>query len=93
MNSSFTSISSVPSEREHSSQIPVFINTRSENVKSERLPAVRKTLPRHKAVDAHLLPSLTIYNARSLFPKLSSFITDMAERATAICCVSEIWEV
>ena len=41
---------------------------------------------------AQNLPKVTMYNARSLFPKILSLATDMEERSIDICCVSEIWE-
>ena len=38
------------------------------------------------------IPRLTLYNARSLFPKLGSFVTDMIERNSDVCCITEVWE-
>ena len=38
------------------------------------------------------IPICTVYNARSLFPKINSFATDMKERNTDIAFISEIWE-
>ena len=38
------------------------------------------------------LPTVATYNARSLFPKLENFKTDMIERAISVSFVCEIWE-
>ena len=38
------------------------------------------------------LPKISVYNARSLFPKLESFTTDLIEREIDVSFVSEIWE-
>ena len=58
-----------------------------------RPPPVRSNV---RKANTHLkacnLPSLTLYNARSLFPKITSLVTDIDERATDICCVTEVWE-
>ena len=38
------------------------------------------------------LPIVATYNARSLFPKIESFKTDMIERNISVSFVSEVWE-
>ena len=38
------------------------------------------------------LPIVAAYNARSLFPKIGKFKTDMLERKVSVAFVSEVWE-
>ena len=38
------------------------------------------------------LPIVATYNARSLFPKISNFKTDMLERNIAVSMVCEVWQ-
>jgi len=38
------------------------------------------------------MPTILQFNARSLFPKISSLVTNISERAADICFVTEIWE-
>ena len=59
----------------------------------QRLPPVRISLRKYSnKTITKSLPKITVYNARSLFPKLSSLITDMKERSIDVCCICEIWE-
>ena len=59
----------------------------------ERPPPTRIVIRKSmKVLNAIGLPRVTIYNARSLFPKIESFATDMKERETDVSFISEVWE-
>ena len=73
--------------------IPVQCGFRPSKVTNARLPPVRTSFKREKILcNTPTLPRLTLYNARSLFPKISSLVTDIEERTTDVCCVTEVWE-
>ena len=58
-----------------------------------RPPPVRVNIKKDTTLpDDSNLPILTLYNARSLFPKITTLATDIDERETDICCVTEVWE-
>ena len=38
------------------------------------------------------LPRISVFNARSLFPKIGSLVTDMNDRDVDVSFISEIWE-
>ena len=52
----------------------------------QRLPATRIS------IDVNRKGAIiqTLYNARSLFPKIASLLTDIEERAVDVCFVTEI---
>ena len=77
-----------------SSSIPVIIGHRpGKSTDSERPPSTRKIVRRsNKAIQALTLPTVVIYNMRSLFPKIENFSLDMKERAGDIAFLTEIWE-
>ena len=64
----------------------------------DRLPSTLKVIksdnmaPEKKDSEPNILPKISVYNARSLFPKIESFCTEMLERETDVSFVSEIWE-
>ena len=52
-----------------------------------------KTIRRNnKAVAALSLPTITVYNMRSIWSKLDSLATDMEERSVHLSMLSEVWE-
>ena len=55
-------------------------------------PILRHVSPTPPAKPTLSLPNLSVYNARSLLPKISSFAIDVEERATDISFITEIWE-
>ena len=59
---------------------------------SRLLPVRRRIQATRRVIKDHSLPVLSVYNARSLFPKISSLAVDMEERETDICFITEIWE-
>ena len=56
-----------------------------------RLPPVRKVCNSDTNI-IQSIPIISVYNARSLFPKINSLATDMHERKTDVTFISEIWE-
>ena len=69
LNSSFSSAYNIHSDVEQSSHISVVCNFRPESVTNERLPPVRTKVPMsNNSTIAKVLPSISVYNARSLFP-------------------------
>ena len=73
--------------------IPVHLNFRPMKPPSSRLPPVLRPVSLAPPAKSKVsLPNISVYNARSLFPKISSLATDIDERATDICFVTEIWE-
>ena len=75
-NSSFDSLPPEPSQC-----IPVHHGFRPPRKINDRWPPVR--LSCNSSRSATFIPTITLYNARSLFPKISSLITDMQERKVA----------
>ena len=58
-----------------------------------RPPSVLRHIPSNQPSKSNLsLPNLSLYNTCSLFPKIASPVTDMEERTTDICFITEIWE-
>ena len=73
--------------------IPVIVNFRPRKRPSVRSSPVLCPISfTQTAKSKHSLPTLSVYNARSLFPKIASLATDIEERDTDICFVTEIWE-
>ena len=57
------------------------------------LPCTLKTIKRdNKYEKCSLLPSVSVPNARSLFPKIRNFIQDMRMRDLSLSLVSETWQ-
>ena len=75
-------------------QIPVITGWRP-NFTSEiqRPPTTRKTIRRdNKLIIAHSLPTVAVYNHRSLWPKFKSFMTEHDELGLGLALHSEVWE-
>ena len=73
--------------------IPVFVSNRSEPVKDNRLPAVRrKVMCNNKIFQAASFPKFTSYNMRSLMPKVRSFGMDFEDRMCDLAFLCETWE-
>ena len=70
----------------------VSVNTNSDSVNPIRHGGVNRNGNRDKYATALTLPVVASYNARSLFPKIESFKTDMRERNMSVGFVSEVWE-
>ena len=88
-NASFLSDTSSP----ETLTIPVHVTPRSRVEPLERLPPTLKVIKKSvKVANAQCLPRISVYNARSLFPKIESLALDIHERQTDICFISEIWE-
>ena len=64
---------------------------RPPNMQHPRLPPVRKICNSDTNI-IQSIPIISVYNARSLFPKINSLATDMHERKTDVKFISEIWE-
>ena len=73
-------------------QIQTQIGFRPPYVHHQRPPPVLLPIQKTTGTFTSSMPTVAIFNARSLFPKLTSLITDIKERSVDICCVSEIWE-
>ena len=57
-----------------------------------RIPA-RKVIRRDEGlVEALTLPKITLYNMRSMWPKIGNLADDICLRETDICFLTEIWE-
>ena len=57
------------------------------------LPPCRKTLKRdNKFEKCGMLPTMSVPNARSLFPKINGFIHDMNMRSISVAVISETWQ-
>ena len=57
------------------------------------LPIVRQTLKRNNKFEkCGLLPTLSVPNVRSFFPKAHSFVQDMRMRSISLAIISETWE-
>jgi hypothetical protein len=57
------------------------------------IPSTRKTIKRdNKYEKCEMLPSVSVPNARSLFPKINFFINDMKMRSLSVSLVSESWQ-
>ena len=76
--------------------IPVILGNRlPTNNRNEYLrnPSCIKTLKRsNKTLQSISLPLISVYNMRSLLPKLDSFTQDFEDRATGLSILTEIWE-
>ena len=64
--------------------IPVQVDFRPSKLSYERLPSVRKTIRKCRVISNQFLPSISTFNARSLFPKIYHLVNDMKERSTDI---------
>ena len=72
--------------------IPVIFGNRPTKSRSARLPAVRRGIRRdNKCIQALSLPTLLMYNMRSIWPKQNNFAADMLERSADIVFLSEVW--
>ena len=76
--------------------IPVFLGNRPPTNNQNaylRKPSCIKTLRRsNKTLQSISLPLISVYNMRSLLPKLDSFTQDFEDRATGLSILTEIWE-
>ena len=55
-------------------------------------PRSNNTHLRNNAAVAHHLPTVTVCNMRSLFPKLNNFKIDLFERQVDVSLLCEIWQ-
>ena len=63
------------------------------NCKRKHIQPVRKTIYRNnKLLDAQCLPTISVSNLRSLFPKLKNFKNDVLQREIGLSLLSEVWE-
>ena len=75
------------------SPIPTQIGFRPRKHKIYRPIPVRISIRNNSIINfAKTLPKCTLYNARSLFPKISSLVTDIEERSIDVCFITEVWE-
>ena len=76
--------------------IPVYTSHRASSPSWTNLKRREKyysTIKRsNKAVAALSLPTITVYNMRSIWSKLDSLATDMVERSADLSMLSEVWE-
>ena len=93
-------------EDEHSEDEDVIGPTENEAVKTiignrpskeprddMRIPT-RKVIKRDRGlVEALTLPKISLYNMRSLWPKIKNLSDDISLRETDICFLTEIWEI
>ena len=91
MENSWYSQSSVCEETVFS--IPVITGFRKPKANADRPLPVRQRIRReNKCVQALSLPSLLVYNMRSIWAKLDNFSDDMIERSANVSFLSEVWE-
>ena len=76
------------------SSIPVLISSRSSPGASKgRRPCFNRCIRRDsKLLEALNLPTLTVYNMRSLWSKINNLAEDIIERSVDISFLSEVWE-
>ena len=87
------SLSSLESENISLEKIPIQVGFRPLKESIQRPATARILINRNcKVAFAQTLPKVTLYNAHSLFRKISSLMTDMEERATDVCFITEVWE-
>ena len=73
--------------------IPIVTSFRPPKVFHNRPFSTRKNIARdNKAVNTLSLPKISLFNARSLFPKIKQLALDMKERNTDVSFITEIWE-
>ena len=76
-------------------QIPVITNFRPkkfDNNKYENREKVLITIkPNIKEKQASLLPTVSVINARSLWPKIDYFVKHFKETKSNLAIISEIW--
>ena len=59
----------------------------------QKSPPVRKTLYRNnKVFNSQFLPTVSVSNLRSLWPKINNFKNDFLEREVSLGLLSEIWQ-
>ena len=89
MSLSFLDMSLVESESEC---ITVHTGYRPPKTVSPRLPSTLKTVRRdNKVLQGVSLPKLSVYNMRSLLPKVESLGTDMLNRSCSLSFLTEVW--
>ena len=89
MSLSFLDMSLVESESEC---ITVHTGYRPPKTVSPRLPSTLKTVRRdNKVLQGVSLPKLSVYNMRSLIPKVESLGTDMLNRSCSLSFLTEVW--
>ena len=73
--------------------IPVIIGYRPPRIVHIRQKPVRHTIRReNRCLQALSLPTLLVYNMRSIWGKLNNVCEDMSERDCDILFLSEVWE-
>ena len=82
-----------PEPEYHSTRITTQIGYRPDRLPLHRPPPVSKTIKRsNKCIQGLSLPNISLYNMRSLWPKLRNFVIDFKERTTGLCFLNEVWE-
>ena len=56
------------------------------------VPLPLTKLRKRLALVANYLPTVTVTNTRSLFPKIENFKNDLLEREVDVSLISEVWE-
>ena len=87
--------SSISYQDKTASNENIFVQVGYRPPKSEqsRLPPFRKTIRRdNKVLQAQSLPKFSLYNMRSLVPKIGHFGTDMEDRNCELSFLTEIWQ-
>jgi hypothetical protein len=75
-------------------RIPVVTGVQREGPPpQERGPPARKVVRRDEGlVQALTLPAITVYNMRSMWPKIGNMAEDITMRNTDLCFLTEVWE-
>ena len=75
------------------SHIPTYIGLRLKKMALQRPPPVRKVIRRdNRCMQSEGLPKFSVYNMRSLMPKVKSLAADMSDRECSVSFLSEVWE-
>ena len=85
---------SITSSSNSETKIPTIVGFRPKPVAQPARVPVRKTIRRsNKMIQALSLPTVTLYNMRSIWSKLENLIDDIEERKVDICLLTEVWQV
>ena len=84
--------------------IPIVVNWHFDSISNppswfephyprNKMVPIRKTVYRNnKVLDSQFLPTISVSNMRSLFPKIKNFKNDFLEREIGLALLSEVWE-
>ena len=84
-------ISGLPSYQQYDTEPPMWYEEYVPRPAS--LPSTRHTVRRDARFEkCGMLPTVSVPNARSIFPKINCFVEDMKMRAISLSLISETWQ-